>query len=150
MLKKHYETMFKRLSSVMFKKHSEQPTEEDQLDPTSRLDSTSLILFKISFHFCLELGLSNFESGTNKLQTATSMLRKKILRTDSVYEITGNISTFHSLISLRTKTSSRTYSVYEITCNNSKFHSLRSLLKKLEVFAHRFDPRNNLKYFRVS
>ena len=32
------ETMFKRLSSVTFKKHSEQPS-EDELDPTSRLDS---------------------------------------------------------------------------------------------------------------
>ena len=35
--------MLKKLSSITFKNHSEQPPEEDELDPTSRLDSTCLI-----------------------------------------------------------------------------------------------------------
>ena len=40
--------MFKRLSSVTFKNHSDQPSEEDELDPTSRLDSTCLIFVQLS------------------------------------------------------------------------------------------------------
>ena len=63
--------MFKKLSSVTFKNHSEQPGEEDELDPTSRLDSTCLILSEISFNFCLELGLSKIQPGTNHLKTVT-------------------------------------------------------------------------------
>ena len=61
--------MFKRLSSVLLKKHSEQQS-EDELDSTSGLDSTYL--------FLSGTGLSKFQSAKNHLKTATSMLRKKI------------------------------------------------------------------------
>ena len=44
--------MFKRLSSATIKNHSEQPSEEDELDPTSRLDSTYLIVVQ---NFALKL-----------------------------------------------------------------------------------------------
>ena len=49
--------MFKRLSSVTIKNQSEQPSEEDELDPTSRLDSTCLIFVQnvaLKFHFSLK------------------------------------------------------------------------------------------------
>ena len=56
-------------SSTTFKNHSKQPSEKDELDPTSRLDSTCL-LFVQNFAFT-----DSFQSETNKLKTATSMLK---------------------------------------------------------------------------
>ena len=61
--------MFKRLSSVTFKKNSEQPSEENEIDSNSRLDSTCLI-FVQNFAFT-----DSFQSGTNGFKTVTSMLR---------------------------------------------------------------------------
>ena len=45
------------LSSTTFKNHSKQPSEKDELDPTSRLDSTCLFLSQILHlqnHFSLK------------------------------------------------------------------------------------------------
>ena len=69
MLKNYWETMFKSLSSVTFKNHSE----EDELNPTSRLDNTCLTFF------FQNLALTDsFQSETNHLKTATSMEIKKL------------------------------------------------------------------------
>ena len=58
------------LSSRTFNNHSKQPSEKDELDPTSRLGSTCLFLSKI-FRLLIH-------SETNKLKTATSMLKKNL------------------------------------------------------------------------
>ena len=45
------------LSSSTFKNYSEQPSEEDELDPASRLDSTCLIFVQslcLQIHFSLK------------------------------------------------------------------------------------------------
>ena len=72
--------MFKGLSSATFKKsldqyfkkYSEQQSERDELNSILRLDSTcSLFVKNIVF-------TDSFQSGTIHLQTATSMLGKKV------------------------------------------------------------------------
>ena len=60
------------LSSTTFKNYSEQPSEDDKLDPTSKLDSTGLIFVQ---NFVLT---ESFQPETNMVKTATSMLRKKL------------------------------------------------------------------------
>ena len=52
------------ISSTTFKNHSEQPSEEDERDPTSRLDSTCVILVQ---NFALT---DSYQSETNQLKTA--------------------------------------------------------------------------------
>ena len=73
--------VFTFLSSTMFKNQSQLPSEEDELDPTSRLDKY-LPNFVQNFVFT-----DSFQPETNQVKTATSMLRKIFLRTDSVNEI---------------------------------------------------------------
>ena len=80
----------KGLSSVRFKNHSEQPAEEDEIDPASRLDSTCLIFAQ---NFAIT---DSFQSGTNHLKTAISMLRKKLFANQFGLWNKRNISTFHA------------------------------------------------------
>ena len=60
------------LSSKTLKNYSEQLSEDDELDPTSRLDSTCLTFVQ---NFVLT---ESFQSETNLIKTTTSMLRKKL------------------------------------------------------------------------
>ena len=60
------------LSSTTFKNCSDQPSEDDEIDSTSRLVSTCLI-------FVQNIVLTeSFQPETNLLKTATSMVRKKL------------------------------------------------------------------------
>ena len=80
--------MFKRLSSVTFKSDSEQLSEVDELDPTLRLDSTCLILVQ-NVAFWIHFSLKRI---TYKQKPPCE--ERNFLRTDSVYEINGIISSF--------------------------------------------------------
>ena len=78
MPKNYLEKVFKMLSSVTFKNHSE----EDEFDPVSRLDSTCLM-------FVQKVALTDsIQSDTNHLTTTTIMQRKRLFANPSVYQKT--------------------------------------------------------------
>ena len=79
--------MFKRLLSVTFEKHSEQPS-EDELNPTSRLDNTCPNFVENLISFLSGTGTVNSSVWNDPLKNNLHAKKETCLRNDSVDEMT--------------------------------------------------------------
>ena len=122
---------------VSIQKHSEQPSEEDELDPTSRVDISCLIFIQNLISFLSGTGTVKSSVWNESLKNSNLHAKKEtFLRADSVYEINGNISKFHSSTSLHRKTSIFRKTIFSSHKQLKKLFICKTLWskKQLQIF----------------
>ena len=119
------------LSSTTFRNHSVQPSEEDELDPFSRLDSSCLIFFPNVCVYRFNL-VKNKATKQGNLHAKNETFCDPI-RSMKYFEIIQNFIALKACFETFSGPSpSMKKTVYELSPSmiNSKFYSFKSLLSK--------------------